>query len=93
MLLSPFKQVNNSFLSFSHLVVDCVSPTPRLIKSCVFSLCFSSIFAATACEEWWIDADNIILVGFSAGGNLALSAGIYFEKPASPTEVAPVKGK
>lgn len=93
MLLSPFKQVNNSFLSFSHLVVDCVSPTPRLIKSCVFLYASVPFSQRQHAEEWWIDADNIILVGFSAGGNLALSAGIYFEKPASPTEVAPVKGK
>ncbi|MBQ1292052.1 MAG: alpha/beta hydrolase [Lachnospiraceae bacterium] len=38
-------------------------------------------------EEWRIDADNIILAGFSAGGNLALSAGIYFDKPEMTSEL------
>lgn len=38
-------------------------------------------------EEWRVDADNIILAGFSAGGNLALSGGIYFNKPEMTTEL------
>lgn len=28
-------------------------------------------------DEWLVDADNISVIGFSAGGNLALSLGVY----------------
>ncbi len=38
-------------------------------------------------DEWRIDADRIILAGFSAGGNLALSAGIYFNQPEMTSEL------
>lgn len=29
-------------------------------------------------EEWLVDAENITVMGFSAGGNLAMSLGIYY---------------
>ncbi|MEK4059994.1 MULTISPECIES: alpha/beta hydrolase [Paenibacillus] len=32
-------------------------------------------------DEWLVDKDNISVVGFSAGGNLALSLGIYHNQP------------
>lgn len=32
-------------------------------------------------EEWRVDPDNISVIGFSAGGNLALSLGIYYNQP------------
>ncbi|WNS46672.1 alpha/beta hydrolase [Paenibacillus sp. MMS20-IR301] len=32
-------------------------------------------------EEWRVDEDNISVIGFSAGGNLALSLGIYYNQP------------
>ncbi len=32
-------------------------------------------------EEWLVDKDNISVIGFSAGGNLALSLGIYYNQP------------
>lgn len=32
------------------------------------------------CEEWNIDADNISVLGFSAGGHLAASVGVHWSK-------------
>lgn len=32
-------------------------------------------------EDWLLDRDNIAVIGFSAGGNLALSLGVYFNQP------------
>lgn len=39
-------------------------------------------------QEWLIDADNISVVGFSAGGNLALSLGIYYNTPMLTTDIS-----
>ncbi|MCZ0702509.1 acetyl esterase/lipase [Natronobacillus azotifigens] len=39
-------------------------------------------------QEWLIDSDNISVVGFSAGGNLALSLGIYYNTPMLTTDIS-----
>lgn len=31
-------------------------------------------------EEWWIDSDKIIVAGFSAGGHLACSLGVFWNR-------------
>ncbi|ULO06545.1 alpha/beta hydrolase [Paenibacillus sp. 19GGS1-52] len=47
-------------------------------------------------EEWLVDKDNISVIGFSAGGNLALSLGVYYNQPLltggtglSPAQIKP----
>ena len=32
-------------------------------------------------EEWFVDKDKIVLVGFSAGGHLAASVGVHWNRP------------
>lgn len=38
-------------------------------------------FARSNAEEWQVDAQRIVLMGFSAGGHLAASAGVFWSKP------------
>lgn len=38
-------------------------------------------------EEWLVDQDDITVIGFSAGGNLALSLGLYYKKDLITSEI------
>ena len=42
-------------------------------------------------DKWNIDTDKIGIMGFSAGGHLASTAGTHFEKPVSPTNSTSVR--
>lgn len=37
--------------------------------------------------EWRLDSDDITVAGFSAGGNLAMSLGVYFKDPRITSEI------
>jgi acetyl esterase/lipase len=49
------------------------NPFPIALRELATAIKFVRDYA----EEWRIDKDDITVVGFSAGGNLALSAGVY----------------
>lgn len=67
-------------LGFSACVVE------YAVKPQVFPAALLQVFAAihharTHAADWHIDPDRIVVMGFSAGGHLAASAGVFWSKP------------
>lgn len=53
------------------------NPFPKALTE----LALAVKFVRSHAEEWNIDAQDITVAGFSAGGHLAMSLGVFFDKP------------
>lgn len=70
--------------------------TPHIFPAAMLQVLRTIAYARQHSEEWHIDPDKIIVMGFSAGGHLAASTGVFWSKPfyaekigLTPEEVRP----
>ncbi len=67
-------------LGMSACVID-YSVAPARFPSALLQVLAALAYAREHADAWHIDPDRIILMGFSAGGHLAASAGVFWDKP------------
>lgn len=67
-------------LGLSACVVD-YAVAPVLFPAALLQVLAAIAHARENAESWHIDPDRIYLMGFSAGGHLAASAGVFWSKP------------
>lgn len=79
-----------------HACVLWYSLAPMTFPAALLDLAEAMKYVRTHAEEWNVDADRVIACGFSAGGHLAASLGVYWNKslirrylPYSPEEIQP----
>lgn len=63
-----------------HAAVLRYSCTPAVYPAALLETALSVKLIRKHAEEWNIDADKIILMGFSAGGHLAASYGVFWQE-------------
>lgn len=67
-------------LGMSACVVD-YAVAPERFPAALLQVLAAIAHAREQADAWHIDPDKIILMGFSAGGHLAASAGVFWSKP------------
>jgi len=67
-------------LGMSACVID-YSVAPARFPAAMLQVLAAVAYAREHAEAWHIDPVRIILMGFSAGGHLAASAGVFWSKP------------
>lgn len=67
-------------LGLSACVVD-YEVAPARFPAALLQVLAAIAHARQMAEPWHIDADKILVMGFSAGGHLAASAGVFWSKP------------
>jgi len=67
-------------LGLSACVVD-YAVAPNRFPAALLQVLATIAYAREQADAWHIDPDKIILMGFSAGGHLAASAGVFWNKP------------
>ena len=74
--------IARQFLSmgFQAFVLD-YSTTPDVWPTAILELAQAVHMVRTHAEEWNIDAEHIVVCGFSAGGHLAASFGCFWNQP------------
>ncbi|NLC31704.1 MAG: alpha/beta hydrolase [Clostridiales bacterium] len=82
-------------LGLSVCLVD-YAVTPDIFPAALLQIMETIAYAREHSKQWHIDPDRIIVMGFSAGGHLAASVGVFWNKPFysgkighSPEEVKP----
>ena len=64
-----------------HAVVVWYSLKPMEFPASLLDLCMAVKLVRDKAREWNIDTNSIIVAGFSAGGHLAASLGVYWNTP------------
>lgn len=67
-------------LGYSACVVD-YAVAPSVFPAALLQVLAAIAYARDNAVSWHIDPGQIILMGFSAGGHLAASAGVFWNKP------------
>lgn len=67
-------------LGLSVCVVD-YSVSPEIFPAAMLQVFKTIAYAREHSEQWHIDPERIIVMGFSAGGHLATSVGVFWSKP------------
>ena len=67
-------------LGLSVCVVE-YAVAPHIFPAAMLQVLRAIAYAREHSRQWHIDPDRIILMGFSAGGHLAASAGVFWSKP------------
>ena len=67
-------------LGLSVCVVE-YAVSPHIFPAAMLQVFRAIAYAREHSWDWHIDPDRIILMGFSAGGHLAASAGVFWSKP------------
>lgn len=66
------------FLSMGyHVAVLRYSVAPAVYPTALLELCASMIYIREHAKQWSVKADAIYVGGFSAGGHLAASLGVF----------------
>ncbi|MCR5217633.1 alpha/beta hydrolase [Treponema sp.] len=64
-----------------HAVTLWYSLKPMEFPASLLDLCEAVKYVRSHAEEWNVDSEKIIVAGFSAGGHLAASLGVYWNNP------------
>lgn len=67
-------------LGYSACVVE-YAVKPAVFPAALLQVYAAIHYAREHADEWHIDPDRIVVMGFSAGGHLAASAGVFWSKP------------
>lgn len=67
-------------LGFHAMVLD-YSVAPATFPSALLQVMAAIHDIRTHADEWHVDADRIAVMGFSAGGHLAASSGVFWSRP------------